>query len=96
MKYLLWTVQISLAALFLFAGSIKFVLTAEQMQGGPISLPLWLIRFIGACEILGALGLRLPGIFRIKLGLTPLAAAGLVIIMFGAVIICLRVIFLLR
>ena len=59
------------------------------MQGGPISLPLWLIRFIGACEILGALGLILPGIFRIKLGLTPLAAAGLVIIMFGAVIICL-------
>ena len=32
----------------------------------------------------GALGLLLPGIFRIRTGLTPLAAAGLVIIMIGA------------
>jgi hypothetical protein len=82
-KYLLWIIQALLAALFLFAGGIKLVLTLDQMQG-PISMPLWFLRFIGVCEILGALGLILPGIFRIRLGLTPLAAMGLVIIMIGA------------
>jgi len=41
------------------------------------------------CEVLGALGLILPGLFRIRRGLTPLAAAGLVIIMIGATVITL-------
>jgi hypothetical protein len=39
------------------------------------------------CETLGALGLILPGLFRIRTGLTPLAAAGLVIIMIGATVV---------
>ena len=43
--------------------------------------------FIGACEILGAIGLILPALLRIRPGLTPLAAAGLVIIMIGATVI---------
>ena len=88
MKYALWIVQILLAAVFLFAGGAKFVLPLDQMQG-PVALPLWLLRFIGAAEILGALGLILPGIFGIKRSLTPLAAAGLVIIMIGATIVSL-------
>ena len=45
------------------------------------------MRFIGVAEILGALGLVLPGLFRIRPGLTPLAAAGLIIIMIGATVI---------
>ena len=85
MKYVLWIVQVLLAALFLFAGVAKFVLPLEQMQM-PIALPIWFLRFIAVCEILGALGLILPGLFRVKVGLTPLAAAGLVIIMIGATI----------
>jgi len=51
---------------------------------GPVALPGALLRFIGVCEVLGAMGLILPGVFRIRQGLTPLAAAGLVIIMVGA------------
>ena len=47
--------------------------------------PLFL-KFIGACELAGGLGLILPGIFRVRTELTPLAAAGLTIIMIGAVI----------
>ena len=35
--------------------------------------------------LLGALGLVLPGLFRIRTALTALAASGLVIIMIGAV-----------
>jgi len=45
------------------------------------------MKFIGVCEVLGALGLVLPGLTKIRRGLTPLAAVGLVIIMIGAVVI---------
>ncbi len=38
-------------------------------------------------EVLGAFGLVLPGLLRIRQGLTPLAAAGLVIIMIGATVV---------
>ena len=79
----LWIVQGLLAALFLFAGGMKLVLPLEKLTG-PFPLPGWFIRFIGVCEVLGALGLILPGLLRIRPGLTPLAAAGLVIIMIGA------------
>jgi DoxX-like protein len=85
---LLWTVQGLLALLFLFAGGAKFVMSPEAMQGqGPIQLPLLFLRFIGVCEVLGAIGLILPGLLRIRPGLTPVAAAGLVIIMIGATVL---------
>jgi len=80
---LLWTAQTLLALLFAFAGVMKLVMTAEQMQG-PIALPLTFLRFIGIAETLGAFGLILPGLLRIHTELTVLAASGLVIIMTGA------------
>jgi DoxX-like family len=76
-------IQILLACLFLFAGGVKLVLPLDQLAG-PITLPGWFLRFLGTAEVLGAFGLILPGLFRIKRGLTPLAASGLVIIMIGA------------
>jgi hypothetical protein len=82
----LWVAQVLLAALFLLAGGVKLVSTAEQMKG-PIDLPLWFLRFIGVCEVCGALGLVLPGVFGVRTGLTPLAAAGLVVIMIGATVL---------
>ncbi len=88
MNYTLWTVQVLLAALFLFAGGIKLILPLDQLTG-PVALPGLFVRFIGVCEVLGALGLVLPGLLRIRQGLTPLAAAGLVIIMTGATAITL-------
>src|SRR5262249_20419749 len=45
------------------------------------------MRFIGVVETLGGLGMVLPGLLKIKTGLTPLAAAGLVIVMIGAVVV---------
>src|SRR5262245_23473686 len=82
----LWTVQGLLAALFLFAGGFKLATPLAEL--GRISpLPAGFLRFIGACEVLGALGLVLPGVFRVRLALTPLAAAGLVLIMLGAVVV---------
>jgi hypothetical protein len=82
----LWIVQGLLALLFLFAGSMKLILPPEAMAG-PIPLPLAFLRFIGVAESLGAIGLILPRLLRIRPGLTPLAAAGLVIIMIGATVI---------
>ena len=86
MNYALWIVQGLLAALFLFAGGAKLVMSLDQMAG-PVALPGWFLRFIGVAEVLGALGLILPGLLRIRPGLTSLAAAGLVIIMIGATVI---------
>jgi hypothetical protein len=85
-NYLLWTVQVLLALLFLFGGGAKLALPAEALKG-PVAVPILFLRFIGVCEVLGALGLVLPGIFRIARGLTPLAATGLVIIMIGATVV---------
>ena len=79
----LWTAQTLVALIFLFSGVMKFVLPVEKMQG-PIALPLAFIRFVGVAEILGALGLILPGLLHIRTVLTPIAASGLVIIMIGA------------
>jgi hypothetical protein len=82
----LWGVQGLLAVVFLFAGGMKLVLPLEAMAG-PIALPGAFLRFIGVAEVLGAIGLILPGLLRIRVGLTPLAAAGLVIIMTGATVL---------
>lgn len=88
MNIALWIIQVLLALLFLFAGSMKFVMSVEQMNSqSPVSLPGVLLHFIGVCEILGGLGLILPALLRIKPILTPLAALGLLVIMIGAIAI---------
>lgn len=91
MNIALWVIQVLLALLFVFSGGLKLVLPLEAMvaKGSPnqIHLPGLLLRFVGLCELLGGLGLILPGLFKIRPGLTPLAAAGLVIIMIGAVVL---------
>ncbi len=86
MNVALWIIQGLLAALFLFAGVPKLVMSADLMAG-PVALPVWFLRFIGVAEVLGALGLVLPGLLRVRPVLTPLAAAGLVIIMIGATVV---------
>jgi uncharacterized membrane protein YphA (DoxX/SURF4 family) len=88
MTYVLWVVQVLLALLFLFAGVSKLIMSIEEMTRD-IHLPGTFLRFIGVVEILGAIGLILPSWLRIRSGLTPLAAAGLVIIMIGATVLSL-------
>jgi len=85
MNLALWIVQALLALLFLWAGGIKLVLPIEEMTK-QMPLPGLFLRFIALCEVLGAIGLILPGLLCIRPGLTPLAAAGLGIIMIGATV----------
>lgn len=88
MTYVLWIIQILLALLFMFAGGTKLVMSLDALKAmsppNQIQLPGMFLRFIGVVEVLGALGLILPGLLRIKPWLTPLAAAGLVVVMIGA------------
>lgn len=84
--HVLWGAQALLALAFLFAGVVKLMMPIEQVtQQVPVPGPF--IRFISLAEVLGALGLALPGLLRIRPALTPLAAAGLVIIMAGATVL---------
>jgi uncharacterized membrane protein YphA (DoxX/SURF4 family) len=82
----LWVAQIALAAVFLLAGAIKLAMPMHELSA-QTGLPGGFMKFIAVCEVLGGLGLVLPGLARVRLGLTPLAAAGLVIIMIGAVVV---------
>ena len=88
MNVVLWIVQVLLAALFIFAGAMKFIMPIEEMlKQMPVAMSGWFLRFIGVAELAGGLGMILPGLLRIKPWLTPLAACGLVIIMIGATVI---------
>ncbi|MEP7214281.1 MAG: DoxX family protein [Acidobacteriota bacterium] len=85
MNILLWVLQGLLGLLFLFAGVTKFLIPYDDMmKDAPVIMPYWFILFIGACEVLGGLGLILPWLLKVKPGLTPLAAGLLIVIMIGA------------
>ena len=76
----LWILQALLAVFFaLGSGAPKLLIPAEQLPM-PIPLPQAFVWFIGACEVLGGLGLLLPGLTHVRPGLTSLAAACLVLL----------------
>lgn len=81
---LMWLAQVAVAGLFLYAGIFKLLMPADALAK-VTPFPVLFIRFISVCEVLGAVGLILPGLLRIREELTPLAAIGLLVIMLGAV-----------
>lgn len=83
MNIALWIVQVLLALMFGFAGAMKVLTPIEELAKNMpwVADQVGLVRFIGTAELLGALGLVLPAATRIKPGLTPLAAAGIALIM---------------
>ena len=90
MNIVLWIIQVLLALLFLFAGVTKLILPIEEMTK-QMPMPGLFLRFLGVAEVLGGLGLILPGLFRIKTWLTPLAAALLTIIVIGATVVTIKI-----
>jgi hypothetical protein len=85
MSLALWIVQGLLALLFLGLGLMKLTMPLDEVAA-MMGLPGLLIRFIGLAEVLGAAGLVLPGLLKIRTGLVPLAAAGLAIVTLGATV----------
>ena len=80
----LWVVQGLLAAAYLMAGSMKLTQPIADLavkMNWVNHTPAGLVRFIGAAELTGMLGLILPSVTRIKPVLTPLAAGALVVVM---------------
>ena len=85
----LWIVQVLLAAAFGMAGVMKTtrpIAELAQSMVWPGDIPAALVRIIGTAELLGAIGLVAPAVTRIKPVLTPLAACGLVTVMFLATV----------
>ena len=81
---ILWIFQVLLAGMFLMAGFMKLtqpIQNLTQMLPWAAQVPEALVRFIGLAEVLGAAGLILPSLFRIKPQLTTWSAVGIVVIM---------------
>lgn len=81
---LLWIGQLLLAALFALTGFMKLTMPLADLAQHMVwtgDVPPILVRFTGAAEMAGAIGLVLPALTGIQPGLTPLAAAGLTVLM---------------
>jgi uncharacterized membrane protein YphA (DoxX/SURF4 family) len=96
MNLALWIVAGLLAVVYLIAGGGKLIVPKEKIAATTRSAR-WVedfsagsVKAIGALEILAAVGLVLPAALDIAPVLVPLAALGLVMIMVGAVITCIR------
>ena len=80
----LWIMQALLALAFGMAGlmhATRPIAELSKTMGWTANAPEALVRFIGLAELAGALGLILPGLTRIKPGLTAWAATGLATMM---------------
>ena len=88
MNILLWVLQILFGIYFTLIGIAHFIVPPglPPMMSWMYELPAWLHWFSGTAEILGGLGLILPALTRIQTRLTPLAGAGLALVMVGAVV----------
>lgn len=88
LRFVLWITQLVLALTFVMTGWMKLTYPFPELGmyvPWANSVPAWLVRFIGACELLGAAGLVLPALMRVKPGLTPLSAALLALVMLFAI-----------
>lgn len=88
MNILLWILQIVFGVYLFFVGIMHFIVPPglPNLMSWMYDLSTTLHLISGIAEILGGLGLILPGLFRIQTRLVPLAAAGLALVMVGAMI----------
>ena len=85
MNALLWVLQVLLAVAFFAHGWLFLAPPANLVE--PMSIfPTAFRLFLGAAEVLAAIGLTLPGLTRVMPGLVPAAAAGIMIVMVCATI----------
>ena len=82
----LWAAQIFLAVGFAASGAVKATQPIDMLVQGMqmrwvSAVPEALVRLIGVAELLGAAGLLLPSLTRIRPRLTPAAAVALALLM---------------
>jgi uncharacterized membrane protein YphA (DoxX/SURF4 family) len=90
MNKLLWVLQALLALAFLAHGLMFLFPPADMVAMMDATIDRRFRLFLGVAEVLAAIGLTVPGFTRIKPWLVPLAAAGLMIVMVGAVVLHLK------
>jgi hypothetical protein len=87
MNIVLWILQVLLAAAFLAHGLLFLVPPAEVAAQMNAFLPRWFQLFLGAAEVLAAVGLTLPGLTRIMPWLVTWAAVGIMVVMVSATVV---------
>lgn len=87
MNVILWVMQVLLAAVFLAHGLMLLFPSPEMLAVMNASLNPAFRLFLGVAEVLAAIGLTVPGVMRRMPWLVPAAAAGLMIVMVGAVVL---------
>ena len=83
MEIAYWIVAGLLAAFYLYAGGKKLVQSKEQlapMMGWVDTIPMPVVRGIGAVEVLGAIGLILPPLTGVAPVLALVAAIGFAVL----------------
>jgi DoxX-like family len=80
MNVVLWIVQVFLGLFIGLASGLPKLILPMEMLALPLPLPEPFVRAIGVAEVLGAIALILPGVLHVRTGLTPLAAACLVLL----------------
>lgn len=88
MNRVLWAAQIVAGVFFIYVGISHFILPEglPAFMSWMYDLSTTVHVISGAAELLGGLGLILPAVTRIQPQLVPLAAAGLAVVMLGAII----------
>lgn len=89
MNVVLWILQALVALFFGMAGSAKLFLPIDRLAkrfAWMANVSPWFIRFLGVCELAGAVGLIVPEATSILPKLTPVAALCLSALMICAVV----------
>lgn len=92
MNIVLWVIQGWLGFTFLIAGGVKLAKSREallRLQGMAYVADRsdTEMKLIGLAEVLGAVGLVIPGLLQTLRMLTPIAALCLAVLMAGAVVV---------
>jgi hypothetical protein len=94
MNLTLWIIAGLLAVVFLASGAMKLIQPKEKLVASGMAVlddfSAGAVKAIGTLEILAGVGLIVPAALDMAPVLVPLAAAGVVLLMIGATLVCLR------
>jgi uncharacterized membrane protein YphA (DoxX/SURF4 family) len=93
MNVALWIAAGLLAVAMVGSGAIKAIQPKDKLRaqmGWVDDWPGWAVKAIGVLEVLAGIGLILPPLVDIAPVLAPIAAAGVAVIMVGAIVVHAR------